>query len=441
MKFRKLGQISMALLVSLGLVYGVTSCTTDFTIGYLFVTGTAANSTNGGQISGFKIANNTGKLTPIANSPFASSGANPRRALMANNNLFLYVLNAGVPDSTGTISSSSNVALFTVGGSGTLNFQSTFTSQGNFPLAIATDTAGNFLYVLDKYGPLTGDPANDAACVDSAGAAHPRGEITAFKIDSTTGRLVLLFNQQLKNPDGTQLTYFPVGCFPIDFKVTGSNLYTIEAGTVATNDVQSVFVYGLAPSTGQLTLTQNVPLPTGAANLTTIGAGASYVYLFDAGANPGSAGNFSFVLPYTAGTNGILQAVTGGAIQQDANAQNPTAMVVDNTSKHLYVTNQGPSPGTTNANSEITGYNILSTGLLTPTGGSPFGSPFVSGSGPRCILEDPSNQYLFVANFNSSSVNGFVLNSQSGNLDAPHGAASYATTGNPTWCVVSGRTQ
>ena len=437
MKFRKSGQCVLTLLVSLGLICGVTSCTTDYTIGYLFATGTAANNPSGGQINGYKIANNTGKLTPVAKSPFASAGANPRRAIMAVNNLFLYVLNAGTADPTdATKSDSSNVALFSVGGGGTLNFQATYTSQGNYPLAIAIDTSGSFLYVLDQYSPSTSMP-----CIDSAGVAHPTGEITAFKIDGSTGRLQLLFNQQLKNPDGTQLTYFPVGCFPIDFKLVSNNLYTIEAGTAATNDVQSVFVYGVGGTSGQLTLTQNVPLPTGAANLTAIGSGASYVYLFDAGSNPGGAGNSSFVLPYSPGANGILQAVTGGAIQQDATAQGPTAMTTDSTGKHLYVTNAGPTTSTTNPTSVITGYNILSTGLLSPTGGSPFGSPFVSGSGPRCIVEDPSNQYIYTANFNSSSVNAYVLNSQSGNLDAPHSAPSYSTNDNLTWCVVSSRPQ
>jgi 6-phosphogluconolactonase (cycloisomerase 2 family) len=431
MKFRKLGQVSLALLVSLGLIYGVTSCTTDYTIGYLYVTGTSQAATGAGQVSGYKIANNTGKLTPIALSPFSSGGVNPRRELVAASGLFLYVLNGG--DSTGQ---SSNVTLFTIGGAGTLNFQSSFNSQGSFPLAISTDSSGSFMFVLDRYSPSTSTP-----CIDSLGVAHPTGDITAFRIDGATGRLELILNQQLKDANGNQLTYFPVGCFPIDFKAASSNLYTIEAGTAATNDLQSVFVYSVGSTTGQLTLTQNVPLPTGAANLTAIGSGSSYVYLFDAGLNPGATGNFSFVLPYTPGTNGVLQAVTGGAIQQDASAQDPTAMLVDNTGKHIYVTNAGPSPGTTSPNSVITGYNILTTGLLQPTGGSPFGSPFVAGSGARCILEDPSNQYLYIANFNSSTVNGYVINSQSGNLDAPHGAPSYSTTGNPTWCVASNRPQ
>ncbi len=355
MKFRKSGQIVLALLVSLGLMGGVTSCTTDYTIGYMFVTGTSPKAPGAGQVSAYKIANNSGKLTAVSGSPFTSGGVNPRRAIMAAGNLFLYVLNGGSADpADATKSDSSNISLFSVGGGGTLNFQASYQSQGNFPLALTTDSSGSFLFVLDQYAPVdtTDTPtgqANQLACVDSAGVAHTRGEITAFKIDGSTGRLQLVFNEQQKTADGSkQLTYFPVGCFPTDFKLTGSFLYTIEAGTAATNDVQSVFVYGVAGSTGQLTLTQNVPLPTGASNLTAIGSGASYIYLFDAGPNPGAVNNISQILPYTPGSSGILQTVTGGALQQQSTAQLPTAMLVDNTNKFLYVTNGGPSSNVSN---------------------------------------------------------------------------------------------
>ncbi len=33
-------------------------------------------------------------------------------------------------------------------------------------------------------------------------------------------------------------------------------------------------------------------------------------------------------------------------------------------------------------------------------------SPFSTGSGPQCLLEDPSNQFIYTANFNDSTVTG-----------------------------------
>jgi hypothetical protein len=82
MKFRKFGQISLALAVSLAMGLGVTSCSTDHSVGYFYVTGTQYN-----QISGFAIDNNLGQLTPIQNSPYGSGGVNPIKALTANRRL------------------------------------------------------------------------------------------------------------------------------------------------------------------------------------------------------------------------------------------------------------------------------------------------------------------------------------------------------------------
>ncbi len=88
-------------------------------------------------------------------------------------------------------------------------------------------------------------------------------------------------------------------------------------------------------------------------------------------------------------------------------------------------------------NSVITAYSILSTGLLSPVSGQPF----TVGSGPRCILEDPSNQYLYTANFNNSSIDGRVIDPKSGALTLLHNSTTFTVTGSPTWCVVSGRAQ
>ncbi len=45
------------------------------------------------------------------------------------------------------------------------------------------------------------------------------------------------------------------------------------------------------------------------------------------------------------------------------------------------------------------------------------GSPFGTGSGPQCMLEDPSNQFIYTANFNDSTVTGRVVDQNSGVLN------------------------
>src|SRR5271163_3094210 len=221
MKFRNVGQVLLALVVSVGLVVGVTSCSTSYTVGYLYVPGSQYN-----QISGFNINNQTGKLTPVQKSPFGSNGTNPVRVLVLSGGRFVYVLNQG------TIT----------------------------------------------------------PCQSSADSRYyPTGDISAYSIDPNTGRLALVTNAQVANPDGTQLTYFPLGCFPVEFKLVGGFIFTAQTGSTSLNDVQTVFSYAQSASNGQLTLTQNAPLQTGATKMTSINSDPAgrYVYLLDAGPEAG----------------------------------------------------------------------------------------------------------------------------------------------------------
>ncbi len=434
MKFRKFGQISLALAVSLAMGIGVTSCSTDHAVGYFYVTGSQYN-----QISAFRIDNNLGNLTPIPNSPFGSGGYNPIKELVTNAGRFLYVLNAGCggtaqvacPPGTPADQTGANISLFTIGGKGALSFQAAYTSQGNQPIAMQTDSSGSHLFLLDTTVP---DPTTCKAYV-SGNPATICGDITAFNIDPNTGRLSLITNQQVKNSDGTNLSYFPVGSSPINFVVVPSNtfVYVIEKGSGSSSDpTQAVFVYG--QSGGQLTLTQNTPIPTGATELTYIYASSKYVYLIDA-QNGTTAGQ---ILPYTLGTNGALQSLVGGQVVNSGTVANPGPMIVDHQNKFLYLTNMGPNLTATSAASSVSAFFIdPNTGRLTPLATS---VPFGSGSSPRCIVEDPSNQYLYTANYADSTVTGAVINSATGTLTTLRKApsAGFPTTGQPTWCVASG---
>jgi 6-phosphogluconolactonase len=443
MKFRKFGQISLALAVSLGTGLGVTSCSTDHTVGYFYATGQQYN-----QISGYRIDSNLGNLTATQNSPYGSGGANPIKAVIANAGKFLYVLNAGCggtgqaacASGTNAENTGPNISLFTIGGAGSLSFQTTYTSQGNFPVSIQTDSSGTHLFVLDSQVP---DPTTCVAYV-SSNPASICGDITSFNIDPNTGRLSLITNQQFKNPTtGTNLTYFPVGSSPINFVVVPSNsyIYTIEKGSGSASDPsQGVFVY--ANSSGQLTLTQNTPIPSNALDLSYIYASSKYVYLIDAtqdtAVNPAGTGQ---ILPYTIGTNGALLSLTGGAVNNTGTVANPGPMVVDHQGKFLYLANQGPNLTATSPASSVSAFFIdPTTGRLTQLSGGASGTSVIFGaaSGPQCILEDPSNQYLYTANYNDSTITGAVINSSTGTLSTLRKNTAFTGPGNPTWCVVSG---
>ena len=367
MKFRKFGRICLALAVSLGTGLGVTSCSTNHTVGYFYTTGSQYN-----QISGFRIDNNVGNLTPVPNSPFASGGVNPIKALTANAGKFLYVLNAGCggtsqiacPTGTAASDTGANISLFTIGGQGAISFQAAYTSQGNNPISIQTDSSGTHLFVLDS---TVTDPTT-CPCYVPGNSATICGDITSFNIDPNTGRLSLITNQGVKNGNGTNLSYFPVGSGPINFYVTPSNsfIYTIEkgSGTSPNDPPQAVFVY--ANSSGQLTLSQNTPIPTGATELTYIYVSAKEnVYLIDAqnGTTPGQ------ILPYTIGTNGALQSLVGGQVANSGTVANPGPMIVDHQGKFLYLTNMGPNLTATSEASSVSAYFIdPTTSRLTPLG-------------------------------------------------------------------------
>jgi 6-phosphogluconolactonase len=433
MKFKKSGQILLALVVSLGLCLSITSCTVDYTVAYLYVTGSYYN-----QIGAFKEANDTGNLTAIPNQPFGSGGTNPVRAIVSTTGRYLYILNGGTIQNGAY--NGANIAVFSIGGNGVLAPQQTYLSQGNGSIRFAFNSTGSFLYVLDQYAPVSGtqisSPTQSATfpCPDptTSGVYHPVGDVTVFSVNSNTGRLSLITNNQQQNSSGTQLTYFPIGCNPIDFKVSAAYVLAADAGPEpSTTNTQTVFEYALNSSTGQLTLTQNTELVTGANKISAISSDAAskYIYVLDTGLNQ--------IFAYTIGTNGVLQSVSQSPYSNSQSVSgNPVQLTSDSKSKFLYVADAGPSSGITNPSSQISGFSISTNGVLAQIAGAPF----PTGSGPQCIIEDPSNQYIYTADFNSNTVTGHVLDPNSGVLTDLRNATSYATVQNPTWCVASGHT-
>lgn len=58
------------------------------------------------------------------------------------------------------------------------------------------------------------------------------------------------------------------------------------------------------------------------------------------------------------------------------------------------------------------------------------GSPFATGAGPRAVVVDPSNTYIYVANYADNSISGFSFAATTGTV-TPLSVASYSTCGNP----------
>jgi 6-phosphogluconolactonase (cycloisomerase 2 family) len=451
MKFKKFGKALLLSALSAVAVLGITSCIRSYSVGYLFVVGTTtAESTGNGIISGFKIDHNTGKLIPINGLPVSSGGVNPGRSILLPGGRFVYVLNRGknaegTADCTTTADPcvGANITQFAVGGNGILTPQETFYTQGINPFRMISDGSGNYIYVLDH------DSPSSASCSLVLGTGvNSCGDITAFSVNQTTGRLTLVVNAQATSSGGQALAYFPVPANPIDFLLVSSYILTMS-GTPTTGD--SVFPYNWAQVGGQLTLNQNSSQPLNILNgtglVTGSGGGANVVYVLDN--DPityiptGQSAEVtapSQILPFTVGTNGALQAETGGRIPDDPTLSNPIFALTVTVSKGsvLYVANQGNNADPNNAQSGIAGYIINTPFQLTEQAGSPFGS----GAGPQCMIEDPSNQYIYTANFNDSTVTGHSIDQNDGYLNPLPGSAnkSYPLNGPATWCMVTGRT-
>jgi 6-phosphogluconolactonase (cycloisomerase 2 family) len=444
MKFTKFGKALLMSALSAGVILCVTSCVRSYSVGYLYVTGTVtAQSSGDGIISGYSIDHNTGFLTPIRGLPVSSGGANPGRAVLISGSRFLYVLNQGVNAQGGATCttanpcSGSNIEQFAIGGNGIITPQETFYTQGINPFRLVADTSGNYLLVLDH------DSPDNTKCKLALGAsATACGDITVFQINPTTGRLTLVVNAQVTSSNGSSLTYFPVPANPIDFVLSGGNVITLS-GTPATGD--SVFPYTYSASSGQLTLGQNSSQPLGAYQATAIVSASSVLYVLDnepvtiPSGGSFTAGTYpSQLLPFTVGSNGALQAETGGAIPNATTVTNPIYIMVESKGKFLYVANQGSNVTGTNAQSGITGYFLTT----SPSYQLSFLSPptYGSGSGPQCLVEDPSDQFIYTANFADSTITGRAVDPNDGVLNPLKVASSYKLQGQANWCLVDGRT-
>ena len=424
MTFSKIGRLVTAVAASAALGLGMTACGGG-TIGFMWVLGTYYN-----QITGFKIDDYTGNLTQIPGSPFSSGGSNPQMLVVKPGGRFVYVLNSGtgevgLPGTPGYVAGTgSSVEEFAVGGNGVLTPQQTFSSQGTHPVYLSFDSSGNYLFVLDKYAP------------DYNAVSNPNGSLTAFVVASDTGRLTLVPNTTILNPNGTPTTFFEVGASPVMTKV-GSN------GCVYTLSADSIFPYSVSPSNGQLVPTTTGPqqiIPSGNGvinnpiNLTSInpggGSAGSFVYLTD-GAN-------NTIYSYTAQTGCTLSPIPSS---QETNIE-PNAVPVNsltsNNGSYLYVLNQIPSSTTAKRAASISAYTISGQGVLQQLSTDPGNNPYATGSGPTCLVEDPSNQYIYTSNFNDGTVTGKVFQSQFGFLsDLTHGS-TFPVSQNPSCLAVSG---
>jgi 6-phosphogluconolactonase (cycloisomerase 2 family) len=419
MKFSSIGRLSMALFASLALGLGMTACGGG-TIGYMWVLGQQYN-----QIAGFKVDQYSGNLTQVPGAPFSSNGSVPVSIVLKSGGRYVYVINQGTGGSASGQGSAQTIALYSVGGDGTLTFQQKYASQGYVSQWAQMDSTGTYLYVLDKYSP----GLNAATGLYDAPNTDGNGSITVFAADPTTGRLSLVTNAQTQ-VGGVNTPFWEVGPDPIMSKSQGGCLYTVNSGLI--NGVQTVTPFSIGTN-GQLvfTTTGNIVVNSTTSvttNITSINGSGSYMFLTDAANN--------VLYGYQTGGSCNLSPLNGGTTANLTGTSNPMYSLIDTSGKYLYVVNQS-----TTSTNVTTPFSSISAFSITP-GNQELqpvpGAPFTVGSGPVCIVEDPSSQYIYTSNHNDGTVTGKSFDPTHGTLSQLTKGSTFAATGLAGCLIISG---
>ncbi|HEV2463690.1 MAG TPA: beta-propeller fold lactonase family protein [Acidobacteriaceae bacterium] len=127
---------------------------------------------------------------------------------------------------------------------------------------------------------------------------------------------------------------------------------------------------------------------------------------------------------FSVGSGGVLTALYSAANPLPYAGVQPSASASEPTSRFLYVTDA--------ASNQMYAYTIGTNGTLTPL----INGPFTTGTYPDAITIDPSGTYIYVANYNSSTISSFQISQSTGSPSALAGATSYATDTGPTCILV-----
>lgn len=381
MKLLTIGRVAKASILSLAIGLGVTACSRDYTLAYLYTTTAKANP---GLINAYNVDYQSGALIQIADSPIPSGGKNPVAIVATPNAKFLYVVHRD--DST--------VVEFAIGTDGKLYAQHTYNVTGSFPTSAAVDPDGKFLYVAFQYqsGYTTASPGP--------------GGITIFPINA---------DNTLGTPVTTNgLNYQPIGNNPISIVASPSLASNAAARFVYVVDQETsgnANVLGFTQNTtsGALTATTSTSITTVSGK--TVATGTKVGVIPTAIAED-PTGRFVYI------TDEALNEVFGFLVEAGGNLEAmvsspfstglfPVGLTIDPRGTYLYTANF-------NANTVSAFVINTSTGSLTASSGS---ASIAVGTGPTCVTIEPARGiYLFTSNQLDNTISGEQLNPHNGGL-------------------------
>jgi 6-phosphogluconolactonase len=402
MKFRKFGQIILASVVSLGLAAGITACSASKTADFVYVT---SSKNDPGQINVFTADINSGQLRHLGISPYSERYRNPVAVVVAPNNKNLYVV----------FRDDNVIQQYGIGTDGKLYPQHTYNTPGSFPLSIAVNSAGTYLYAVDTYEP------------GFSNASPGPGALVVYPINAD-GSL----NTPINN--GTN-PFYPVGMIPTAaVNVTSVNLTSTLVNVL--NNGNTVFVAGLTKSGTQgaiyaFNVGSNGALAVYGNGDSSLGTDAGPgIYGVGPGSQPSAItsdlnSTYVYVTDYT--NNKVLaynvQAAGLVSLSSATTGSNPISLTIEPRNKFLYVANY--------TDGSISGFQIGADGRLTQLSSGAIAS---TGTAPACVFVEPRfGRYVYTADFLGNTVSGFQLDPNSGALatvqNSPFGAAPQPTCG------------
>jgi 6-phosphogluconolactonase (cycloisomerase 2 family) len=379
MKLKTMGRSAAASIMSLAVALGITACSNDYTVSYVYMT--TSKTTPHGLINAYQVDYQSGLLRPLADSPIDAGGRDTVGLVVAPNNLFLYTVN----------NFDSDVVEFAIGTDGKLYPQNTYNITGSLPTAAAIDAAGKFLYVTFTY-------QNTPSGAQLYSLANPGpGGVSIFPINS---------DNTLGTPTTVNVGRNPVG---IATSAVGNYVYVIEQDSAASANLlgftENTSTGALTPMPGVTINAGNVPSTGFASGMSPAGIlgdkTGTHLYVTDDVLNQ--------VATYSIGAGGVPSLL--GTAGTDSG---PTGMALDLSGKYLYVVAY-------NANA-IDGYVLGAGGQLVR---SSVAGSVQTGTGPTCVTisgapsnADPSHGiYLYTSNGLNSDVSGEQLNPADGSLD------------------------
>jgi 6-phosphogluconolactonase (cycloisomerase 2 family) len=407
MKFRKPGQILLAIAASAIVGLGLTSCGQSNTIDFLYVT---ANKNATGQIAVYWVDQESGAISPIPDSPYPSGGENPVAEVASPNGKFLYVVNHD----------DNAIVEFAIGTDAKIYPQKTCNTPGTDPEAIAINSTGTELFIVDTYAPAPSGQAPYSQTNPGPGA------LVAFKLDPTHQT----FSSCTPIANGSQ-SYWPLGNYPGGVGVTdnGSYVYAVNTGSIVTTTTPPTAGVPVNPPTtgagsisgfkvnsnGTLAALPNSPFSAGTApTAMAIDPTSRFLYVTDSAQNQ--------VIEYTIQSTGQLNPINEGLAQT---GNFPNGITVDPRGMFVYVTNY--TDGTISTYNVNTANGIL-TDNATPT--------LKAGPGALCVIVEPAlARFIFTANFLENEVSSAELNTVSGSLTTDQNSP-YPTSAQPT-CVAA----